>query len=162
MARTAYLNQDSYFMDDKGEFYFFEKGTESTFYAHLKRLNKESPEFIKKELQDSFENDKLKFKEKQCLQLGAHYTFKGRPIQADSYSLNALIAAKESGNDPIKWYDAHNQPIMLTHNEICELITKISTRNGKIIKENQLAKEELNKCENMQLLKEWEAKYGIE
>lgn len=162
MEKITYLDKDSYFIDDKGNFYFFAKGTESTFYAHLKRLDKESPELIKREFQTASGNDKLSFKEKKCLQLSAHYTFKGRPIQADSNSLNALIAAKESGNDPIKWYDAHNQPIMLTHNEICELITKISTRNGRIIKENQLAKEELNKCENMQQLKEWEAKYGIE
>lgn len=162
MSKITYLNQDSYFIDDKGEFYFFEKGTESTFYEHLKRLTKESPELIQKEFDDRIKEDKERNKKAQYLQTNAHYCFKGRLIQADSYSLNALIAAKESGNDPIKWYDAKNEPIILTHDEICELITKISTRNGRIIKENQLAKTELGKCENMKQLKAWEAKYGIE
>lgn len=162
MAEITYLNQDSYFMDKDGGINFFRKGTESTFYENMKLLTKDSPEMVKMNFESNFGEDKAKAYQNKTKALKAHYTFKGRPIQADSKSLNALIAAKESGNDPIKWYDAHNQPIMLTHNEICELITKISTRNGRIIKENQLAKEELNKCENMQQLKEWEAKYGIE
>lgn len=161
MAKTTYLNQDSYFIDDKGEFYFFEKGTSSDFYSHLKRLTKDSPEMIEKEFQERFKQDKERLKKAQYLQLAAHYTFKSKPIQADSDSLNALIAAKESGNDPIKWYDAHNEAVLLSLAEIQELIAKISIRNGKIIKENQAAKDELNKCENMQQLKEWEVKNGI-
>lgn len=162
MAKVTYLNQDSYFINDKGEFYFFEKGTSSEFYSHLKRLTEESPELTRKRKDDGVDDCIEKIKSKQHSLLKANYIFKGRSIQADSYSLNALIAAKESGNDPIKWYDAKNEPIMLTHNEICELITKISTRNGKIVKEIQLAKTELNKCENMKRLKAWEEKYGIE
>ncbi len=162
MAKITYLNEDSYFIDENGEFYFFEKGTESTFYERLKRLYKDSPELIKMYFDERLENDKRRLKKSKDLSLMAFVKFKGVFLQADSDSLNALIAAKESGNDPIKWYDSKNEAIMLTQADIQELITKISTRNGKIVKENQLAKEELNKCENMKQLKEWEAKYGIE
>lgn len=158
---TTYLNQDSYFIDENGEFYFFEKGTESTFYKHLKRLNENSPEMIKREFDDNFKRDEFKLKQSKMFSLQSYTIFKGHPIQADSDSLNALIAAKESGNYPIKWYDANNKGVLLSRDEIQELITRISTRNGKIVKENQLAKEELKKCENMKQLKEWEAKNGI-
>lgn len=159
----AFLNQDSYFKNEKGEIFFFEKGTDSSFYEHLQRFTpKEQQEFETKvefECKLGERERDLAFR-KQAL-MSATIKHNGIEFQTDANSLISLNTALNAGIEPITWYSASNEPVELMLGDVKEIIASVARRNSRVVSDNQKLKKGLRNCKKIKDIEKWEREDGI-
>lgn len=159
----GYLNQDSYFKNEKGEIFFFEKGTDSSLYEHLQRFTpEEQQEFeakaeFKRKLGER-ERD-LAFRKQALMSVTTEHN--GFEFQTDTNSLTALNAALNAGIEPITWYSASNEPVELMLSDIREIIASVARRNSRIVSDTQKLKKGLRSCKKIKDIEKWERENGI-